>query len=661
MKKLLLLSLALCIVLYANAQRTKSLVPKNLQYITVNSPKKFTGNEVLPIVFQESNYYTKKKLGFDQLFGESIGTTYYDLQTNSGLPNRLIKESNGNISAVWTIAIDNQGNYPTRGSGYNYYNNATNTWLTAPTARLEPVRVGWPNIAITGNNQIVSTHAANNGYLMTKPINSSVWPTTGSTFGVTHELIWPRMVANGNIVHVIGVSDTEQPYLNTGFIHGALIYFRSTNGGQTWEDERLLPNMDTTHFSEYPNYNDDYNMAIKGDTVVILVGNGLSGAFFWKTTNAGINWTYTDILNPPSRKYNVESGIPLDFNNDSEQDYVYGSDGSSCVVIDNNGIAHMFFGRMRNTSEGAGNQYSFYTDGLWYWNETMPAPQYDLFFDDVNGVPTWTAIPDTVGFIPITWVRDMNQDGEFNIPPDVPTDDMGIGTYQTSMTSQVTACVDRNNNIDIIYAGVMEGLYVSVPNTTSGSVNRCYRNLYLLHHKANTPYYDWSFSPSHQDSGRIVPDNSECVYPVMLNKPIKYVANDSAIIAFTYMVDELPGNSLQPNAGPNHSIRESTIWFKTLSVKFPDGINEINVLKSAPVVYPNPSSDKVTVSYNLNEASNVKMSIYNMVGQQIISTNQNITAGDVNVTFNIEALPQGIYFIKSDIGKQSYTNKLIKN
>ncbi len=651
MKKLLLLSLAICIGFYANAQRTKSLVPKNLQNISAPCMKKLTGEEVLPIVFQESNYYTKKKLSIDPLFGEIIGITYYDLQTNSGLPNRLVTESNGNISAVWTMATDDVAGYPTRGSGFNYYNGTS--WLPAPLNRIEPVRVGWPNIAITGTDQIVTTHAASSGYYAIKPISGTTW-TTG-TFATTAELIWPRMVANGNVVHLIGTTDTATPFGTTGFTNGCLVYWRSTNGGQSWVDQdRMLPNMDTVHFSVYPSFQDDYNMAIKGDTVAILLSNVLSGTCMWKSTDAGVNWTFIDILNPPSRKFYKDGGMILDFNGDSEQDQIYGSDGSSCVVLDNNGMAHCFFGNMKNTSDGGGSSYYPYTDGIYYWKESMGPINYQFFWQDQEGVPTYIAIPDTNNFQLITWMKDLNGNGEINFPT-VATGEYPFGVYQTSLTSQITACVDKNNAITMIYTSPIEGYSV-----IHNGVERLFRNLYMLSHKASMPYNQWDFNPIYPDSGRIVADNlTEEVFPVMLKKPLKYVANDSAVIAFTYMADELPGNSLQPTA-PNHEIVENTIWFKMISLT-PDGINEINVSKAAPVVYPNPSSNNVTVSYNLSDATKITVSIYNMVGQQIMTTNQNVIAGDVKVTLNIEALPQGVYFIKSDIGKQSYTNKLVKN
>jgi len=657
MKKLLLLGLAFSIGYCANAQNnSKSLVSKNVQRVSVPVLKKITGNEVIPVVFQENNYYTMSKKSIDLLFGEPIGTTFYDLQTNSGICNRIVQEPNGNVSAVWTMAL--VSNFADRGTGYNYWNGTA--WLDAPTARIEgTTRTGWPNIAITGTDQMVVSHNANAANKNTKPISGTTW--TDESFPAPNSMTWPRMVANGNTIHVIGVADYSAPFGTTGFLSGALVYWRSTDGGLNWVDQdRLLPNMDTIHFSPKPNYQDDYSMDIKGDTVVIAVGNVLSGAFIWKSTDAGVNWNFIDILPSPARKFWFNGGVPLDFNNDAQQDGIFGSDGSQCVVLDINGKAHVFFGFMRNTSDGAG--YSYYPgyDGIWYWNEDMGTISYDYYWDDPTGTPTYCAIPDTTNFKIITWIKDLNGNGEIDWSPAAVSGNQ-YGFYQTSLTSQITACVDKKNVIHIVYSSIVDGAWATVP-STAGSFDRNYRNLWMLHHDIASPsYLTWEYDHNYLDSGRIISDNiSEEVYPNMLRKPFSYdPENDSATVAFTYIYDVYPGNSLQPTP-PNHGPVENTIYFKTIKIESNTvGIKEIEVVKNAPVVYPNPTSNNVTISYNLINAANVTLSIYNTVGQQIMTTNKNVAAGEVNVALDIQSLTQGVYFIKSDIGNKTYTNKLI--
>ena len=70
--------------------------------------------------------------------------------------------------------------------------------------------------------------------------------------------------------------------------------------------------------------------------------------------------------------------------------------------------------------------------------------------------------------------------------------------------------------------------------------------------------------------------------------------------------------------------------------------------------YPNPFNPTTTIRYGLPEASNVKLVVYNVLGQQVaVLVNQQQDAGYYNVTFNGSRLNSGIYIFK--IQSRSYT------
>ena len=50
--------------------------------------------------------------------GVTLGSTYYDLQTNSAVQDRLVMNSNGDISAAWTASRENSTTFSDRGTGY---------------------------------------------------------------------------------------------------------------------------------------------------------------------------------------------------------------------------------------------------------------------------------------------------------------------------------------------------------------------------------------------------------------------------------------------------------------------------------------------------------------------------------------------------------------
>jgi N-acetylneuraminic acid mutarotase len=70
-------------------------------------------------------------------------------------------------------------------------------------------------------------------------------------------------------------------------------------------------------------------------------------------------------------------------------------------------------------------------------------------------------------------------------------------------------------------------------------------------------------------------------------------------------------------------------------------------------IYPNPSKDFLTIETERP----IAYAIFNLMGQQVISDK---IASDKN-QISLEALPNGIYFLKIDEGRNSVTKKLIKH
>ena len=76
--------------------------------------------------------------------------------------------------------------------------------------------------------------------------------------------------------------------------------------------------------------------------------------------------------------------------------------------------------------------------------------------------------------------------------------------------------------------------------------------------------------------------------------------------------------------------------------------------------YPNPFNPSTTIAYSLPEASNVKLSVFNVLGQQVkIVENVYKNAGNYKVTLNANDLNSGIYFYKIEAGQFSQIRKMI--
>lgn len=77
-------------------------------------------------------------------------------------------------------------------------------------------------------------------------------------------------------------------------------------------------------------------------------------------------------------------------------------------------------------------------------------------------------------------------------------------------------------------------------------------------------------------------------------------------------------------------------------------------------LYPNPANELVYINYQLAQASNINISMHNAMGEElyrIAKKSQN--TGKHKMSFNIQSLPAGIYYLK--IGTQNYmeTERLI--
>lgn len=76
--------------------------------------------------------------------------------------------------------------------------------------------------------------------------------------------------------------------------------------------------------------------------------------------------------------------------------------------------------------------------------------------------------------------------------------------------------------------------------------------------------------------------------------------------------------------------------------------------------YPNPFNPATVISYALPSASNVKLIVYNSLGQTVkVLDNGFKNAGNYTVNFNAAELPSGIYFYKLEAGEFIQVKKMM--
>ncbi len=94
----------------------------------------------------------------------------------------------------------------------------------------------------------------------------------------------------------------------------------------------------------------------------------------------------------------------------------------------------------------------------------------------------------------------------------------------------------------------------------------------------------------------------------------------------------------------------------------PVGINTPNpLLNNGIQMYPNPFTYNLTISVKLQNTSLVEIEVYNVVGEKVgVVNNKSLPAGNHQLNWNSATLPGGIYFCRTKVDEQVFTQKIVK-
>ena len=92
------------------------------------------------------------------------------------------------------------------------------------------------------------------------------------------------------------------------------------------------------------------------------------------------------------------------------------------------------------------------------------------------------------------------------------------------------------------------------------------------------------------------------------------------------------------------------------------GVNSITSNFAAAInLFPNPANDKLTVSFNLNNANKIDFTLIDMLGRQIFTNSKTyINEGLKQETFDLSKTATGVYMLElKDQNKVSLFKKVI--
>jgi len=623
MKKLLLLTLAMIIGFLGFSQK-RVQVSKDIRNIEKTAVHVNLTDEASNASVSPNPYVSNSK----ELVGENIiGTSWYDLWGNYWASNRIHLYPDGTMAAVWTQGFEPPA-FDGRGTGYNYFD-GTN-WGDDPTVRIEDVRTGWPSYAPLGENgEIVVSHDYPTNLVLSTREQKGTGDWNQSVLfgpGGNGAAAWPRVVTSdedNNTIHIIASS--YNPYEGQ---ENALLYYRSLDGGESWENEaEILDGTGEDFYTEIPN--DNYGWADpNGGAIAFVVGGAWNDLFMMKSTDNGDSWEKTVIWEHP---------YPLFVWEETVTDTFFCADNSANITLDNNGNAHVVFGISRVGHFEVGTTYSYWAgwDGVGYWTEGMPTftNNLDALSPDPLEYPLTEMVED---YNLVGWTQDVDGSGTIDLLPE-------IMTYNTlGLSTMPSVAVDDYGTVFLAYSSTTETY-------DNGEFN--YKHIWVRQKEAAETW--GAFTDLDEN---VIHQFDECIYPMVTQN----IYPDNQSIYVFYQADYIPG--LAAPTTPDHEYDENRMFVVDYNIGV--GINENSGLVadfSVSQNTPNPANNSTSIIVETEKTGVINLSINNLLGQVVhqesVSNSSPIYTFDVNVS-NLEL---GIYFYTIEIGNSSVTKKMLVN
>ncbi|MFT5860404.1 MAG: hypothetical protein ACI865_002517 [Flavobacteriaceae bacterium] len=612
MKRHLLSFMALSMTFGASAQMTPLSLPAAAKMAAPSAKIGITGMETAGVFATKPQPYAAQMKAVNE---EIIGVTVYDLQSNSSVQNRNVVHADGTISAAFTFGEVDPA-FTDRGTGYNYY--SASAWDVNPTARIETTRNGWPSLDLTaGGTEVVVSHSGSGAFTLNtrNPKGTGAWTESLIPTSTGAWMLWPRAAtggAAGNSIHCIGIT---APVGNGGAeymgVDGALLYWRSTDEGATWDIvDYLDPSLDSSKY--IGTRADAYSIISEGDNVAIAMFYQWGDMVLLKSADNGTTWTTTIVNDFPIDLYVADQSGGSDWDGDLIADTIRTCDEAGAIAFDAAGMVHMTFGHMEvldaDTTDG---NTSFFpgTQELYYWNETMAA-----------GTFTTIAVPE-----------DPNLDGILDFAGSFPL-------YFTSLCSFSTLAVSGAGTIYVTYAGYMENYFLTDQN---------HRHIYVL--KSTDGGVTWSVPLD------VTPDTNfdyyECVFP-----DIAAIVDDKVRIC--YMRDFEPGLAVRGDMDPYDDNQIMYLDVDTALVS-DAGLNELYDFEVELILFPNPSDDVTSLEITIEKVQNVAITMTDLSGKKMpFSFEGTLIEGTHIMDVNTAELSVGTYYLTVEIDGRTKTSKL---
>jgi len=637
-------------------------------------------------------------------FYNVIGETYYNLPTNCNSRNTIGFAPHSSMgAAVWTMAQSN----PSRGTGINYFNTKTKSWNAKPnseTGRVETVKTGWGVHGFTTFGEVVVAHDGANGLVVNTrdKQGEGAWKQsmllgpqylisatpTGEGFPST-TILWPTLATSGNTVHLVCVTNTWPvgskfppnyeptpdlpPYGYLGFSTLPL-YYRSTDGGKTWEEPRDFRSSGMTNFECFTVFSDQYTLAARDNHVVLLYNNSFGFINYMESRDGGDTW---------EKKTVYDNGMAFSQAEELVEPRLVPT--SSAIYIDENHKVHVVFSAHCFTKDAGSTSVSYWANlpiGMVYWNDgEKPIDWQDIRgWREGNNLTKWNweeyhgyiAVPSVMGLDRYyTW-----KEGPAYNPKQF--NDLGWTIYPKILAKEGRVFVAYQSPLDYPFSyeigdasAFCRGIFVTV-SEDYGKTWEVQKNTSWITYRPEFVWVDWSnyVEPEYDSEGNptlyantiFITGINENAYPSMSyntkedmfmlqwsNQFLPFSLENGLqsdpinVITFTHDLKNIPAyNNIQE-------------VYKGLWNGVETGIAcpKNNTLSCN--IYPNPATNEFNVQSSTFKVKGIE--IYDVSGKKITSQT---SYHSPHTSINISHLSPGIYFVKiySD-DKRFITKKLI--
>lgn len=689
--------LAVAVCMSGFAQRQKATLSKELknQSVTVQKPSDLRisdGSQAQASQFSPVQTIVNNSAKDDSEWG-SWGIaieSYYDLQSNSALGNRIATWPDGTASFVATFEPEEDASFPNRGTGYNFFDGTDLVYDYADMERQESVKSGWPSIVACGEGELLTSHATGVNLYYRPTKGEGDWQLIynwGSAYGSP---TWARVAVSGpnnEYVHVVMARQINVGTNANPIYDNHVYYVRIVRDGNNWivpEELNDFPGLDNTDDGDYRNQlsADDYVMAANGNNVAVMFSAYTTEVFYMISHDNGETWERQVIAPYPILGTDGNPVHAIDFNDypDGMTDTIITSDGSHCIAIDNNGVVHACFGlfRWRVTDSDHYTYYPLYSYGIVYWNSEYrneqggnEIPLFGQFSNDAthtewqsNGVG-YTLVDDRIIELAnadngehLWFFGVIDENGNDQLDFQNPTD-LAWHYRSYGWATLPGIAVDENGSLAIIYNACSE----TRTNAVYGA-DLHLRSAYITCRDSQGEWYD----------DATVNFGDQTIFALALAEMYATTAAPRAYdgdFFFSFSADLYQGLYLDINEDNYPNSNMATLTTNDIyAIKFTpsgflptwDGIedhNDVNPVAEVSV-YPNPVKDFMTVKVNASSNSDATLSVYNITGQKVAEKTTTFNVGPFNeVSFDTNELSSGVYFVTVKANNFEKTMKFV--